>query len=155
MNKLIYSETETEGVMEYSVTLVTGGTDPLTSQLTKTKIFPRQSDARIFYQFLLKKKKTLELLDYFWTQKPLSELLSQGQQIQHTVKRADGSFSTRIGVLEGDVIRHGCTYPSLNAFMVAHYKAENPLRTPGNGWKECEARVGNDWIKMSILRAIS
>lgn len=154
----MYSECETDNQTEYFVSIRCGGTDPLTRGITKTKKLINQTHARLFYQLLLKivKKKPIVLLEYFVEKVKLSQVLKQGQQVQHRVKKVDGSISVWVGVFDGDKIRHGeQAYASLNAFMVKHYKDENPGRNPGNGWKECEARTEDAWVKLSILRAIS
>jgi hypothetical protein len=153
----MYSECETDKT-EYYVSLITGGTDPLTMGITKTKKLFNEAAARFFYKFMLSiaHKKPIELLEYFVERTKLSQVLYVGQQIQHCVKKANGGISVRIGVFDGVKIRHGeQAYTSLNAFIVKHYKDENPSRKPGNGWKECEARVEKDWFKLSVLRAIS
>ncbi len=154
----MYSECETDNKTEYFVTLRTGGTDPLTRDIVKTKKLINETHARLFYKLMLKmiKKKPIVLLEYFVEKVKLSQVLKQGQQVQHRVKKVDGSISVWVGVFDGVKIRHGeQAYTSLNAFIVKHYKDENPGRKPGNGWKECEARAEEDWIKLSVLRAIS
>ena len=155
--QLIYSDRDENG--KFKVTLITRSDDPLTNDLTRVKLFNGEGEAMFFMDYLRKhfKNDSVDVLEYFMdNKKKLCDILSEGQQIQHRLKRLDGTDSDWVGVIQGKhILFEGNIYKSLNAFMVAHYKAEHPTRKPGNGWKECEAFVNSHWVKLYVLRSIA
>lgn len=158
------------GNVEYGVTLITRTTceDSYIEGVDKTHLFATEAEAtRCFEQLRrITKNHPYAALQQFNrygksgpTKLPLSKCVGKSKRIKHGVKRPDGTKSYWHAVLCGEEIvypdANGAHYfKSLHAFVAAHYRAEHPTRKRGNGWEECETKMFDEWVKMSVVREV-
>jgi hypothetical protein len=166
MNKFYYLKNEVDGVVEHSVTLNTGA-DNLIKNVVKTRYFDSQETAWRFFEKVVRQFKhrpPFEALCKFNTfeikrKNVLTHVLRQNQRIKHRINLPDGTYSIWIGRLQDNLIVRtdetgDTSYKTLTAFASAHYKLVYPARKSNNGWKECEAKVHGEWVKMMVLREL-
>lgn len=173
MNLVLLEKVICGGVVEFSVTLVTGQTsndeDQYVEGVEKTHIFATEAEAQRCFENLRHIARNLPYaaLQQFNrygksgpTKLPLSKCLGHTKRIKHCVKRPDGTKSVWNAVLCGEEIAYPDDqgklhfFASLNAFVSAHYKAEHPFRTRGNGWDECETVIYGEWVKLAVMREV-
>lgn len=160
------------GLVEYSVTLITGSTseeDCYVEGVDKTHIFATEAEAQRCFEQLrhIAKIRPYAALKKFNrygkstpTKMPLSKCVGQSKRIRHCVKRPDGTKHYWQAVLAGEEIAYPGEnslqwFKSLNAFVSAHYLEEHPTRKSGNGWEECETKIYGEWVKMGVVREIA
>ena len=165
MNKFLYSECKFGGSSEYAVTLETGP-DHLFKKVVKTRYFGSHLPAWILFNYTKDFKhcppfKALRMFNTFGRKRnnDLKHVLRQNQRIKHRINLPDGSYSVWIGRLQGNLIHRtdengDTSYKTLTAFATAHYKEVHPSRKGNNGWKECEAKVDGEWVKLFVLREL-
>ena len=166
MNKFYYTKAQIGGVTEHSVTLETGS-DRLIKHVVKTRYFDSQDTAWKFFEKVVhqfKHRPPFEALRKFNTfeikrKNVLTHVLRQNQRIKHRVNLPDGTYSVWVGRLQDNLIHRtdekgDTSYKTLTAFAAAHYKEVYPARKSNNGWKECEAKVHGEWVKLMVLREL-
>ena len=165
MNQFYFTKSQIGGVADYSVTLETGD-DALVQSVLKTRYFDSQDTALSFFEKVRRFKhcspfQALRKFNTFGMKRKnaLTHVLRQNQRIKHRINLPDGSYSVWIGRLQDNLIHRtdekgDTSYKTLTAFASAHYKEVHPLRKSNNGWKECEAKVDGEWVKMFVLREL-
>ncbi len=166
MNKFYYTRNRLGDVIEHAVTLETGS-DHLIQNVIKTRYFDSEQTAWSFFTKVVhnfKHRPPFEALCKFNTfgikrKNILSHVLRQHQRIKHRINLPDGSYSVWVGRLQGNLIlrtdeKGNTSYKTLTAFASAHYQEVLPERKSNNGWKECEAKVRGEWVKMVVLREL-
>ena len=172
MNTLLLEIMKYGENVEYSVTLITGTTnedlDLYVEGVDKTRLFATEAEAQRCFDQLrpIAKNSPYMALHQFnrygksdLIKMPLSKCVGKSKRIKHCVKRPDGTKSCWQAVLCGEEIVYphedGVQYfPSLNAFVSAHYAAEHPTRKRGNGWEECETKMYGEWVKLCVVREV-
>jgi len=79
----------------------------------------------------------------------MAQCFTHGQRIRHTI----GIDRTWIGIYDstcGRIVYDGLKL-TLNAFAMAHYRAERSDRISVNAWSACECEVGGVWISTYSL----
>jgi hypothetical protein len=166
MNKFYYVKGQIGGVTEHSVVIETGA-DHLIQHVVKSRYFDSHASAWAFFEKVVRRFKhrpPFEALCRFNTfelkrKNVLCHVLRQNQRIKHRINLPDGSYSVWVARLQGNLLHRtdekgDTSYKTLTAFASAHYKEVHPTRKSNNGWKECEAKVHGEWIKLSVLREI-
>ena len=171
MNQILLEQMICGGVVEYSVTLITGTTseeDLFVEGVDKTHIFETEAESLRCFEKLrpLAKVDSYTALKRFNrygksgpTKMALSVCVGKSKRIRHCVKRPDGTKSVWQAVLAGEEIAYPGEnslkwFGSLNAFVSAHYTDEHPTRKSGNGWEECETLIFGEWVKMGVVREV-
>ena len=165
MNKFFYTQMNCGGVTEHSVTLETG-TDNHVKNVVKTRYFDTLETAWDFFKKIVRFKhcapfKALVMFNTFGIKRKnvLSNVVRQNKRIKHRINLPDGSYSVWIARLQGNLLHRtdekgDTSYKTLTAFASAHYKEVHPSRKSNNGWKECEAKVQDVWVKLDVLREL-
>lgn len=85
---------------------------------------------------------------FYDTRQKLSLVLVDGQLVRHTLKRQKELLIREAVYTGGVLVYQNKPYPSLNAFVSGHYKAEHPTRTSGVAWLNCETLVDGKWVNL-------
>jgi len=85
---------------------------------------------------------------FYDTRQKLSLVLVDGQLVRHTLKRQKEFLIREAVYMGGVLVYQNKPYPSLNAFVSAHYKAEHPTRTSGAAWLNCETLIEGKWVNL-------